>query len=84
MPARREEELRLFRGHGRKAAVLAVVALYLWLPTIVDDEWAGIFLLVSAIGVWLIRNRALIPPPAELRATRGRAFRRLFDGRQGQ
>jgi hypothetical protein len=50
------------------------------------DIWAlaGIFLLVSAIGVWLIRNRALIPPPAELRATRGRAFRRLFDGRQGQ
>jgi hypothetical protein len=45
------------------------------------DVWAlaGIFLLVLAIGVWLIRNRALIPPPAEVRATRGRAFRRLFD-----
>lgn len=45
------------------------------------DLWAlaGIFLLVLAIGVWLIRNRALIPPPAEVRATRGRAFGRLFD-----
>ncbi len=45
------------------------------------DLWAlaGIFLLVLAIGIWLIRNRALIPPPAEVRATRGRAFGRLFD-----
>jgi hypothetical protein len=45
------------------------------------DVWGltGIFLLMIAIGVWLIRNRALIPPPAEVRATRGRAFRRLFD-----
>jgi hypothetical protein len=45
------------------------------------DIWAlaGISLLVPAIGVWLIRNRALIPPPAEVRATRGRAFGRLFD-----
>lgn len=45
------------------------------------DVWAlvGIFLLVLAIGGWLIRNRALIPPSAEVRATRGRAFRRLFD-----
>lgn len=45
------------------------------------DLWAlaGIFLLVLAIGVWLIRNRALIPPPAEVRATRERAFGRLFD-----
>jgi len=45
------------------------------------DIWAlvGIFLLVLALGAWLIRNRDLIPPPAEVRATRGRAFRRLFD-----
>jgi len=45
------------------------------------DIWAlaGIFLLVLALGAWLIRNRHLIPPPAEVRATRGRAFRRLFD-----
>ena len=40
---------------------------------------AGILALVVVIGVWLIRHRALIPPPAEVRATRGRAFRRLFD-----
>jgi hypothetical protein len=39
---------------------------------------AGIFALVAAIGIWLIRNRDLIPPPDEVRATRGRAFRRLF------
>src|SRR5262249_20177082 len=49
------------------------------------DVWAvsGIFLLVLSIGVWLIRNRELLPEPAEVRATRGRAFRRLFgsDGR---
>ena len=45
------------------------------------DLWAlaGIFLLVLAIGIWLIRNRALIPPPAEVGARRGRAFGRLFD-----
>ena len=45
------------------------------------DVWAlaGIFLLVLAIGIWLIRNRDLLPPPAEVRATRGAAFRRLFD-----
>jgi hypothetical protein len=45
------------------------------------DVWAlvGIFSLVVVIGIWLIRNRDLIPPPAEVRATRGRAFRRLFD-----
>lgn len=45
------------------------------------DIWAlaGIFLLVLTIGSWLIRNRALIPPPSEMRATRGRAFGRLFD-----
>ena len=40
---------------------------------------AGTFMLVVVIGVWLIRNRDLIPPPSELRATRGRAFRRLFE-----
>jgi len=40
---------------------------------------AGTFTLVVVIGVWLIRNRDLIPPPSELRATRGRAFRRLFE-----
>jgi len=40
---------------------------------------AGIFALVVVIGVWLIRNRDLIPPPDEVRATRGRAFRRLFE-----
>ena len=49
------------------------------------DIWAlaGIFLLMCAIGIWLIRNRDLIPPPDEVRSTRGRAFRRLFeDGRR--
>lgn len=45
------------------------------------DVWAlaGIFSLVVVIGVWLIRNRAMIPSPADVRATRGRAFRRLLD-----
>jgi len=45
------------------------------------DVWAvsGIFLLVLSIGIWLIRNRALLPESAEVRATRGRAYRRLFD-----
>jgi hypothetical protein len=45
------------------------------------DVWAvsGIFLLVFTIGIWLIRNRALVPEPAEVRSTRGRAFMRLFD-----
>ncbi len=40
---------------------------------------AGTFALVVVIGVWLIRNRDLIPPPDEVRATRGRALRRLFE-----
>ena len=44
------------------------------------DVWAltGILALVLAIGVWLIRNRDLLPPTHEVRATRGAAFRRLF------
>ena len=44
------------------------------------DVWAllGIVSLVCAIGTWLVRNRDLIPQPAEVRATRGRAFGRLF------
>jgi len=41
--------------------------------------FVGIFALVSALGAWLISNRDQIPPPAEMRATRGRAIRRLFD-----
>lgn len=40
---------------------------------------AGILALVIVIGVWLIRNRDRIPPSHEVRASRGRAFRRLFD-----
>lgn len=45
------------------------------------DIWAlvGICALVCAIGTWLIRSRDLIPPPAEVRLTRGKAFRRLFE-----
>jgi hypothetical protein len=44
------------------------------------DVWAltGIVALVCAIGLWLIGNRDLLPPPAELRASRRAAFRRLF------
>ncbi len=38
----------------------------------------GILVLLLVIGVWLIRNRELIPLPDEVRATRGRAFGRLF------
>lgn len=45
------------------------------------DVWvlAGIFVVIAAIAVWLIRNRDLLPPPAEVRSTRGQAFRRLFE-----
>jgi lipoprotein signal peptidase len=45
------------------------------------DVWAlsGIFALVCAIGVWLIRNRDLLPQTADVRASRGAAFRRLFE-----
>ena len=39
----------------------------------------GILALLLVIGAWLIRNRELIPPPDEVRATRGRAFGRLFE-----
>ena len=39
----------------------------------------GTFALVVAIGAWLIRNRDLIPPPNEVRTSRGQAFRRLFE-----
>ena len=48
------------------------------------DIWAltGILLLVCTLGVWLIRNRDLIPPPDEVRSSRGRAFRRLFEDEQ--
>lgn len=48
------------------------------------DLWAiaGIVLLVLTIGLWLIRSRDLIAPPAELQATRGRAFQRLFGGQE--
>lgn len=46
------------------------------------DVWAltGIFALVCTIGVWLIQNRDLLPQTAEVRASRGAAFRRLFQG----
>jgi lipoprotein signal peptidase len=46
------------------------------------DVWAlaGILALVCAIGVWLIQNRELLPQTAEFRASRGAAFRRLFQG----
>jgi hypothetical protein len=45
------------------------------------DIWTitGILLLVCTLGVWLIRNRDLLPPPDEVRSSRGRAFRRLFE-----
>ena len=39
----------------------------------------GIFALVVAIGTWLVRNRDRLPQPTEVRATRGRAFRRLLE-----
>ena len=38
----------------------------------------GILTLLLVISVWLIAKRELIPPPDEVRATRGRAFGRLF------
>ena len=45
------------------------------------DLWAlaGIFLLVLSIGLWLIRNRHLLPPPARVQSARGEAFPRLSD-----
>ncbi len=57
------QELRLFRGTGRKVAVLAAVAIYLWLPTTLDDEWAGILVLVGittigALGLNLLTGYA--------------------------
>jgi branched-chain amino acid transport system permease protein len=54
------EELRLFRGRGRKIGLLAIVALYIWLPLSLDGnvplqldgQWSGIFVLagITAIG----------------------------------
>ncbi len=43
------------------------------------DIWSlvGILLLVSTIGIWMIRNRDLLPPPP-MRAARARAWERLF------
>ena len=45
------------------------------------DIWAltGILALVLTIGIWLIRNRALLPPSPRLRSTRKAAVRRLFE-----
>jgi hypothetical protein len=45
------------------------------------DIWAvtGILALVLTIGIWLIRNRDLLPESAELWSTRSAAVRRLFE-----
>ena len=45
------------------------------------DIWAltGILALVLTIGIWLIRNRALLPPTTSLWSTRSAAVRRLFE-----
>jgi hypothetical protein len=45
------------------------------------DIWAvtGILALVLTIGIWLIRNRALLPPTTALWSTRSAAVRRLFE-----
>lgn len=40
---------------------------------------SGMVILLVAIAVWLIGNRELIPPPDEVRSSRGRAFGRLFE-----
>ena len=63
------------RTRSSSAAIAALIAFNL------ADIWAlvGICSLVLAIGVWLIRNRDLHPAAAEVRASGGRAFRRLFD-----
>jgi hypothetical protein len=44
------------------------------------DVWAltGILALMLTIGIWLIRNRALLPPTSTLWSTRSAAVRRLF------
>jgi lipoprotein signal peptidase len=42
----------------------------------------GILTLVSVMGVWLVRNRHLLPPRAEIRSRRADTFRRLFEGRR--
>jgi len=36
----------------------------------------GIVLLIAAVGAWLVRNRELLPTPAEARERWGRALRR--------
>lgn len=45
------------------------------------DIWAltGILALILTIGIWLIRNRALLPPSSVLWSTRSAAVRRLFE-----
>ena len=45
------------------------------------DIWAltGILALVLTIGIWLIRNRALLPPTTALWSTRSAAVRRRFE-----
>jgi branched-chain amino acid transport system permease protein len=57
------QEIRLFRGNGRKAAIVAIAALYIWLPTTLDDEWAGILTIagitaVGALGLNLLTGYA--------------------------
>ena len=48
------------------------------------DVWTlvGMSSLVAAIGIWLIRNRELLPSHAEVRSARAEAFRRLFENRE--
>ena len=47
------------------------------------DIWVvvGIFSLVCAIGIWLIRNRDLLPPHGRAPTTRGETLRKLFEDR---
>lgn len=48
------------------------------------DIWAltGILALIVTIGVWLVRNRHLLPAAGAHRTTRRAAVRRLFEGEQ--
>ena len=64
-----------FRTRSWPAATTPIIAFNL------ADVWAltGILALVLTIGIWLIRNRDLLPPTTALWSTRSAAARRLFE-----
>ena len=77
----RQQPVRCLERHGGAEPADSSAATTRSIAFNLADVWAltGILLLVCTLGVWLIRNRDLIPPPEEVRSTRGRAFKRLFE-----